>query len=882
MAPPAAPSNIRTFVHWKDSTVYSGEPIECTITFKNVAKPPGQQQQDDQGVHLNGPHKEKPRAYQPSAAHSRQSSIAQQNGRPVHSRAASVTSMRNASGEKGHKPALSLNVISVPSRGGLHSAPLQGRGPNSASGLGKSHGRALSIMSLGSEPASEGKIPTSGPTSIKRPARGHGRSASAQVVLNTTIPSRMPDGGGTGVPSDMLSPRQPSPLYEATTPPALPEALPLRPPRKRPGTISTETSPAMFRQPSVREGSTDVSFAPDFQFPPPQQRAKKSPSPVRDNARPARSPASMHSAQPSRSPRLEGHAGNPHVNPLSRVMSEASNNGTPRSSSEFYSMSNHSEETTASEMPYANRANGRLLPKPAPHSRHVSVKQGIPTGPETLMMGYAQTMGHFVVDGSLVNSAPFEDVKRKGVQGGGGVVGVERSKRNSGMFGGFSWGNIGESIGGLLSNDENSSMAQMKAIVGSKTIPLLSTPQSLLFVDLRLAPGESRSYRYHFPLPRGLPPTHRGRAMKVSYYLAISVQRPEGQAVKTVEIPFRVLGSVDARGEMLGHDLMSPYILLQDGARTSSIAPEESSKDGFPTFPPFDKPSNKTKTAAQGLEDFLRYTERLLDHPRDSNTGLLSPTSPSTPTLTRTQSYPEPTSTSSKEAIDHAILCSNRSTNHNDPRAQTPNRYNIARSGQPVAVLTLLRPAYRLGESIQGTLDFTTLHKPQQQTPSDTLTYAVHFSLETSETVDSSLALRSGSSIHRATRKLHSQQRENVLFARQVGFSLPIPASGTPGFETTGVCLGWVFRVEFTVQKQQQSGGGGSGGSDGGGTGGGASNKGGAEELLERLGGDERGENFLARERLLADTFEIAVPVRVYGAVGVDDVLAREPEGMEL
>jgi hypothetical protein len=69
------------------------------------------------------------------------------------------------------------------------------------------------------------------------------------------------------------------------------------------------------------------------------------------------------------------------------------------------------------------------------------------------MMGYAQIMGSFTLDGSLINQAPFEEVKRKGVvggQGGGGVVGVEKTKRESGLFGALGWGNIGESLGGLL------------------------------------------------------------------------------------------------------------------------------------------------------------------------------------------------------------------------------------------------------------------------------------------------------------------------------------------------------------------------------------------------------------------------------------------------
>lgn len=487
------------------------------------------------------------------------------------------------------------------------------------------------------------------------------------------------------------------------------------------------------------------------------------------------------------------------------------------------------------------------------------------------MMGHAKTTGHFTLDGSLVNAAPFEDVKRKGVQVGG-VVGVERSKRASGMFGAFSWGNLGESIGGLLGNDDMSSIAQMKATASSKTVPLLSTPQSLLFVDLCLAPGESSSYHYSFALPRGLPPTYRGRAIKISYQISIGIQRPGGQPVKQIEIPFRVLGSVNSRGEVLGHDLMSPYIMLQDSARTKSISDSVTSSDTFPAFP--SKADKKAKPPKQGLEDFLRYTERLLASPTDANGVLLSPTSPISPvspalspSISRRQSQAEPQPTTTKEVIDFAILRSNRT---NQPGlSQSSNRFNIARSGQPVAVLTLLRPAYRLGETIIGTIDFT-VPPSSQDDANQALTYSVNLELESAERVDPSLALRSGSSIQRVTRKVHASMRENSLFARALSFSLAIPAHATPTFETTGVSLLWRLRVEFTTERQpahmswpEDDG------QDGG------------RELLEEIGKDERGASLLAKERLMAETFEIAVPLRIYGAQGVDG-LGGDPEPLTI
>ena len=143
-------------------------------------------------------------------------------------------------------------------------------------------------------------------------------------------------------------------------------------------------------------------------------------------------------------------------------------------------------------------------------------------------MGYAQIHGSFTLDGSLISQAPFEEVKRKGAVGGqgGGVIGVETNKRDSGLLRGFGWANLGDSLGGLLGGGELSSIKEMRGIASSRSVPLLSTPQSILFVDLRLAPGESRVYKYSFKLPRGLPPTHRGKAIKISYKLVIGTQRP--------------------------------------------------------------------------------------------------------------------------------------------------------------------------------------------------------------------------------------------------------------------------------------------------------------------------------------------------------------------
>jgi hypothetical protein len=512
------------------------------------------------------------------------------------------------------------------------------------------------------------------------------------------------------------------------------------------------------------------------------------------------------------------------------------------------------------------------------------------------MMGYAQIQGSFTLDGSLINLGPFEHVKRKAVVGGhgGGVVGLETTKRDGSLLRSFGWANITNSIGELLGGGELSSIKQMRGIASSKSIPLLSTPQSILFVDLQLGPGESRAFEYAFKLPKGLPPTHRGKVMKISYSLVIGTQRPGGakeQQVKSVEIPFRVLGSVNSHGEILGHDLMSPYILLRDQARVQAV------KDGGPNTPTQQKPKSTSPSSSattSTMASFLSYVDDLLARPKNHQPGqgqshhptaaLLSPSAPTPrsrrPSVHSVYSDDPSTSsalhpTSAREAIDLAILRSNLSP----PGHQAANRFEIARNGRRVGVVMLARPAYRLGEAVNLAIDFSGAEVP---------CYAVHAALETAERVDPSLALRSEASVHRVTRKVWVSASEAVMFARRTVFNPTIPPAATPEFITSGVALEWKVRLEFVVPvdtgETLLSKGGGrredgvevgedgeddeNGNEDG--------QRKGQEEgkavmkphpLLEEISRDDRGGLVLvAMENLTCESFEVAVPLRVYGA----------------
>lgn len=327
-------------------------------------------------------------------------------------------------------------------------------------------------------------------------------------------------------------------------------------PSARPG--SNANSPIVPTQPIRSSARRAQAPAFDFKFPaapPPNDQSSNhsrlTPSPKSD-----RSPSkgstrdSVASAAPSHQQ-------------LARVISATSVNGSARSSGEFFSVSDHSTETLASEYTSYSIQPGRA-PPPARHARHYSsVAAPIKADDsQALLMGYAQISASFTVDGSLVNQSVFDEVKRKGVVGGsagtGGLPGRPTSSSGSrkgggfwGGLGGFKWNAIEESINGLLSNNELDGLREMRGVSSSRSIPLLSTPQSLLFVDLRLAPGEEQSYSFAFTLPKGLPASHKGKAIKISYNLVIGTQRPsapnEAQRVNRINIPFRVYSGVNGK-----------------------------------------------------------------------------------------------------------------------------------------------------------------------------------------------------------------------------------------------------------------------------------------------------------------------------------------------
>lgn len=205
---------------------------------------------------------------------------------------------------------------------------------------------------------------------------------------------------------------------------------------------------------------------------------------------------------------------------------------------------------------------------------------------------------------------------------------------------------------------------------------------------------------------------------------------------------------------------------------------------------------------------------------------------------------------SCKDAIDFAILRSNQSAG----TERSANRFEISRNGHRIAVVVLNRPFHRLGETVVASIDFTGAAMP---------TYSLHGTLEAVERVNPELALRSAASITRATRRVVASSFENTLFASRVTFSPAIPVSASPTIVTSGVGLEWQLRFEFVTSSVYEGGG-----EDGGPLIARPGPMG--HELLETVETDERGSVFTALESLPCESFEVAIPLRVYGGVVIE------------
>lgn len=324
-----------------------------------------------------------------------------------------------------------------------------------------------------------------------------------------------------------------------------------------------------------------------------------------------------------------------------------------------------------------------------------------------------------------------------------------------------------------------------------------------------------------------------------------------------------------AEGEALGHDLMSPHIMLKDTANTKEIS--------FATATRLTGAVSKKSRDKFDKSELMQYTNWLLDH-GTATPRAMSFVSPSQSASAKTTVSRDTSRVGSDEESPDI-----QSTDPVNAITASPNdHFVVVKGNRHIGLISLLSYTYKLGEPVIGTINFSPLadsHNDHGASEKDSnpsqRTYITNISLETTERIDPSLAQRSIASVQRATRKVHASTTTCALFALQQGFLLELPLTATQSFETTAVSMDWALRVEMVTQASETR----DESLNYGRTSDVRSSSEHADsiedkqdvsqvfddEMMQTVSTDERERVLVAKEDLDAERFEIRIPLRVHG-----------------
>lgn len=432
-------------------------------------------------------------------------------------------------------------------------------------------------------------------------------------------------------------------------------------------------------------------------------------------------------------------------------------------------------------------------------------------GSESLLMGFAQIQGYFQLDDSVVNADEFEHVKTQGV-----VVnrqGLEyRQDPQSGFLKGLTSG-----IGNLLQPGD------LDARIPANDFPIFSTPQSLLFVDLKLLPGESRSFSYQLELPHNLPPSCRGKCIKVFYNMVIGSQKLDDHGTPKPEIvlaPFRVFPFISRSGEQPIHDLKSPLVLKQDRAIIQPVSARRSSAKNFAQLHQKKHHAIDPVAAAVKHEELRAYIQELLSESGKSSPDLLRVSS-------RQSSFSSAPS-NPRDNIEFFVKY-----HYHESHKPLKSNFDIGNTNKRIASVSLSKSLYRVGEDLIVNIDFS---------KAVLKCYHITISLETTEMVDPSIAKRPANEIVTYSRRIFAQMATSTFSSSTSHFEFTIPSTASPQFSTSSISLQWSLKIDFITSP--------------------------VDSLLISMPtrtNDERGDYLVANPVLEnCDTFACRIPLNVY------------------
>ncbi|KAH9177078.1 Rgp1-domain-containing protein [Lactarius sanguifluus] len=329
---------------------------------------------------------------------------------------------------------------------------------------------------------------------------------------------------------------------------------------------------------------------------------------------------------------------------------------------------------------------------------------------------------------------------------------------------GLGIGGVGLGMGAIQEDDDDWDPDQPMSV--------FEVPPAMLAVDLSLGPGEERSYVYTVTLPPNLPPTYRGRSLRFSYNLSVGACRatagsPTSQS-RVMKVPIRIYNHVSVSRPPRWYDLLTGLSRkIEEKLRGPSQ--KYALKARFSVLPlTFSKQSQASSVSASrgSVSDLRTYAVLLLE----PNSAALS----AFPAVHVTMDDQELTGpdgglTGCREAVEVLTRVSKKVS------------YDVNKDGVKVAVLTFVKSAWRLGETVLGVVELN-----DRGGRARILKASIHrlsAMLEAHESLPSEIAASPDARHASYMRRVHAEHHASFIPQTQrTTFALDIPPDAAPAF----------------------------------------------------------------------------------------------------
>lgn len=495
----------------------------------------------------------------------------------------------------------------------------------------------------------------------------------------------------------------------------------------------------------------------------------------------------------------------------------ANSNGTPIASEVG------EEATNTSTTESADTTNPGIVSDANASTASSSDRHSAPSS-QQLLMGSAQVQSYFVVDEELIDIDQFAHAKTQGVVvGSNGSLGYA-STNNGGFLHGLTSGlgsilQIKDGNGNPLEGRNSPDLVGRGVVYGNgisrgnrqnggtagpashyddnDAVPIFSTPQSLLFVDLNLEAGQSRTFRYSLQLPKTLPPSCKAKSIRIHYNLVIGMQKLDKKGhprLSTTHVPFRVFPFVsrDEKSQVC-HDLRMPVVLQQDTAEIVQLPLENMTADEAFSYAK-NMDLEQESSSVIGKAELMGFINDLMTSKHTA-----------AEMVTEMSDLGIQNVLSSEENIKYL-------TRYQHGQSMK-SKFDIGRGNRRLATIYLSKPVYRVGENIVFIVDYT---------DAALKTFHITATLETEESIRNDLLKQLKNQNHdlishklpaidttSLTRRVYSQATMSTYTHKKSTFEFTIPATATPQFATTAIALKWVLKLDFITSPAPKSDGGG-------------------------------------------------------------------------